>query len=180
MQRVAAHDPGAQRELVERYVARVRRRCQLLLRDGTEADDATQVALLETLRSAKGFGPPGNLDAWVDRITARTAVRQRQRAAARRSVLARLAEAMHLPQWLDTRESPLLTGQMEEYLGRLPEERREAFVLRHALGYSVDEVAELTEAPRGTVKGRLVSARKQLRKMIESDFREMRSSGDDR
>jgi len=148
----------------------------MLLRGASEADDAAQVALLEVLRSAKGFGPPGNLDAWVDRIAARTALRQRQRMLAQRSVLTALAD-LALPRWLDTRDRPFLSGQLEGYLDRLSDDRREAFVLRHALGYSVDEVAELTDTPRGTVKGRLVSAKKQLRKMIESDFDGAQASG---
>ena len=41
-------------------------------------------------------------------------------------------------------------------------------------GYTVDEIAGLTQVPRGTVKDRLVAAKKQLRKMIERDVRSLR------
>ena len=125
MQQVAACDPDAQRRLMERFVARVRRRCRLLLRDDSDVDDAAQMALLEVLRSAAGFGQPGNLEAWVDKIAARTALRHIHRLRAQRSLATRVAEAMQLPRWLDTRERPFLTGQLESYLDRLPPERRD-------------------------------------------------------
>ena len=42
-------------------------------------------------------------------------------------------------------------------------------MLRHVLEYSVREIAQMVEAPEGTVKDRLVSARKQVRKMIQRE-----------
>jgi DNA-directed RNA polymerase specialized sigma24 family protein len=44
-------------------------------------------------------------------------------------------------------------------------------VLHHALGYTIEEIAELSEAPVGTVKDRLVTARRELRAMLERDVR---------
>jgi RNA polymerase sigma-70 factor (ECF subfamily) len=58
---------------------------------------------------------------------------------------------------------------IEALLDRLSDDRRTAFVLRHALEYTVEEVAELTESPVGTVKDRLVASRKLLRRMIERE-----------
>jgi DNA-directed RNA polymerase specialized sigma24 family protein len=52
-----------------------------------------------------------------------------------------------------------------------------AFVLRHLAEYSVEEIAELTGAPPGTVKDRLVSARKQLRTWLRRDAANRRRGG---
>jgi DNA-directed RNA polymerase specialized sigma24 family protein len=52
--------------------------------------------------------------------------------------------------------------------------RSEAFTLHHALEYTVEEIAELTGSPVGTVKDRLVAARKQLRKLLRSELRRAR------
>jgi RNA polymerase sigma-70 factor (ECF subfamily) len=60
---------------------------------------------------------------------------------------------------------------VDAYLERLAPRRREAFILRHALEYTVEEIAELTGAPPGTVKDRLVNARKQLRRMLDREER---------
>jgi len=65
---------------------------------------------------------------------------------------------------------------LDAVLARLSPLRREALVLRHALEFSVEEIAELTGAPPGTVKDRLVAGRKQLRRMLERDAGARRSS----
>jgi DNA-directed RNA polymerase specialized sigma24 family protein len=45
-----------------------------------------------------------------------------------------------------------------------------ALVLRHVLGYSVEEIAELTEVSPNTVKDRLVQAREQVRKTLRREL----------
>lgn len=57
-----------------------------------------------------------------------------------------------------------------EYLAELPETRRVALVLRHVLGYSVEEIAELTEVSPNTVKDRLLQAREQVRKTLRREL----------
>lgn len=57
-----------------------------------------------------------------------------------------------------------------EYLAELPETRRTALVLRHVLGYSIDEIAALTGASINTVKDRLLAAREQMRKHVRRDL----------
>jgi len=171
MAAVAARDERAQRLLVERLSSRVRKVARLLCRTGADADDAAQLALLEILRSAQGFRVATSLERWADRITVRTALRLRRREASRTQLLVRWMSPGSLP-WGGLGVSPEYESfGLETLLARLPSERREALVLRHALGYSVEEIAELTAAPTGTVKDRLVSARKQLRGLLERDLR---------
>jgi RNA polymerase sigma-70 factor (ECF subfamily) len=57
-----------------------------------------------------------------------------------------------------------------EYLAELPETRRVALVLRHVLGYTVEEIAGLTEASPNTVKDRLLQAREQVRKILRREL----------
>jgi RNA polymerase sigma-70 factor (ECF subfamily) len=66
---------------------------------------------------------------------------------------------------------------LDEYLKALPSEQREALVLKHSLGYTVEEIAELTEVPTGTVKDRLVTARRRIRKLIQRDITLGRAKG---
>ena len=61
--------------------------------------------------------------------------------------------------------------RLEEYLAELPVARREVLVLKHALGYTTDEIAELIDKPIGTIKDRLVAARKQIRRSIMRELR---------
>jgi RNA polymerase sigma-70 factor, ECF subfamily len=177
MAAVAAKDPKAQRRLVERLGARVRRLTGLLCIGAADADDAAQLAMLEILRSASTFRQPANLRAWADRITVRTTLREQRRERWRRSALLRWLSPGVLP-W----GNAALPGATERLgvdalLAEISPERRHAFVLRHALEYTVEEIADLTEAPPGTVKDRLVAGRKQLRLLLERDERRLRARG---
>jgi DNA-directed RNA polymerase specialized sigma24 family protein len=68
-------------------------------------------------------------------------------------------------------QSAVEGSSLDTLLNRLSNERFQAFVLHHALDYTVDEIAEVTGAPPGTVKDRLVMARKQLRKLLRGEAR---------
>jgi RNA polymerase sigma factor (sigma-70 family) len=68
---------------------------------------------------------------------------------------------------------------LDTLLSRLSQDRYQAFVLHHALDYTVEEIAELTGTPHGTVKDRLVTARKQLRKLLHVEDRKKGGRGDD-
>lgn len=56
---------------------------------------------------------------------------------------------------------------LDVLLERVSSERYQVFVLHHALDYTVEEISELTGTPVGTVKDRLVMARKQLRRLVD-------------
>ena len=172
MELVAADDPNAQRTLVQRLLPRVRRATRALLRHRADADDATQLCLLEVLGSARNFRGSGSIEAWSDRITIRTTLRQAKR---QRSRLQRI-DAGTEPDALSggvAADASLTAADLprgrEEYLSELSDARREALVLRHVLGHSIDEIAAITEVSRNTVKDRLVTARQELRKMIRRD-----------
>ncbi len=171
MRRVAARDREAQKVLAGRLVGRVRRLCRTLMDDLSEADDASQQALVEILQSAGNFREPGNLEAWADTITVRTALRMSRRLRSNRSWIEQVALPERLAHFAsDMRRKDITSGQLEAYLDRIALLKRQAFVLHHALGYTVDEIAVLSDSPTGTVKDRLVSARKELRKMIAREM----------
>jgi DNA-directed RNA polymerase specialized sigma24 family protein len=59
---------------------------------------------------------------------------------------------------------------LDALLERLSSDRYQVFVLHHALDYTVEEIADLTATPVGTVKDRLVMARKQLRRLVDLEL----------
>ena len=175
MARVAAGDPRAERALVDRILPRARRTTGALLRDAADADDACQLALLEVLAAAPSFQGRGSLERWVDRIVIRTALLHGRREARRRRGRDAHADVdqvdpLHVG---PTREAAafrhLADEEIRGYLDQLSEPRRTALVLRHVLGHSVAEIAELTGVSTNTVKDRLLTARQQFRKLVRRD-----------
>jgi RNA polymerase sigma-70 factor (ECF subfamily) len=169
MNAVAAADPRAQTRLVQRLAARVRHLTRLLCRPGIDADDAAQTALLEILASARTFHSATNLEGWADRITARVVGHMRRRERLHARLFARWLAPGTLPWGTPGTTAPRDDGALDAMLLSLSDARRVAFVLRHVVGCSVEEIAELTGAPPGTVKDRLVAARRELRGWAERE-----------
>jgi RNA polymerase sigma-70 factor (ECF subfamily) len=166
----AAGDEPAQRMLVERLMGRVRRVARLLCRDTDDADDAAQLALLEILRSAHTLRSLSGIERWSDRIVVRVALRFARRDGRRNRLLKRWLLPDLTPWGQSTRVEQADRVHVDRLLGRLTEVQREAFVLHHALEYTVEEIADVTGTRVGTVKDRLVTARKVLRRMLEREF----------
>lgn len=167
MRRVAGRDAASEQQLVERVLARVRRRAWALTRRRDDADDATQAAMLEILRSAGTFSGSGSLEGWCERIAVRTTLRLQRRGQQRAAAI----DPVISPDAIEQHEvaEPLherISGEVSDYLDALSEERRQAIVLRHVLDYSIDEIAEATGVSRNTVKDRLRCALEQLRKLV--------------
>jgi RNA polymerase sigma-70 factor, ECF subfamily len=167
----AATDPVARDALARRLGPRVRRLSASLLRSAHDAEDAAQLALLDIVRSASNFRGESTLEAWADRIAVRTAIR----VARTRRLASVRSEAGIEP---DDLPGPSPTSAVAEglprsivaYLDELPEVRRTVLVLRHAMGYSVNEIAEYMGVSPNTVKDRLLAARDQVRRMVRREL----------
>jgi RNA polymerase sigma-70 factor (ECF subfamily) len=170
MQAVARGDAAAQRTFVERTAPRVRRATGALLRDHADADDAAQLCMLELLRGAGAFRGDGALESWCDRIVVRTAMRFAKKQARSRHLVDVVAdpERLSAPS-TDPRRRDEIASDVRAYLDSLPPARREALVLRHVLDHSVEEIAAITGVSSNTVKDRLVTARREFRKMLRRE-----------
>ena len=168
--RVAQGDTAAQDCLVALVRRRVHTIALAIMGHRADAEDATQCALVEILGSARTYRG-GSLYAWADRIAARTAARHARKRRVRAAHVDVVADPDHsgtpspVPAHDEAIARPIL-----EYLSELPEARRTVLVLRHVLGYSVDEIGELTATSPNTVKDRLLQARRQLRRSIRRDL----------
>lgn len=163
--------PTTRDALTRRLRPRVQRLVASFLRNAADAEDATQVAMLEILRAMPSFRGDSKLESWADRIAVRTAIRI---ARSRRLASVRLERSVD-PDELSMPLGELaiadaLPRSLLVYLNALPEVRRTVLVLRHALGYSLQEVAELTGVSVNTVKDRLLSARQEIRRMVRREL----------
>ena len=158
---VLAGNPEAFRALVERESQAVIVVCRRIVGDPTEADDVAQDAFLRAYRALATFRGDGPFGAWLRRIAVRVAV---ARLAGRRD-LVRLDAAEELDlhatavQSQDDPEARTLDlewrSAIHDAVARLPMRQRDVVILRFYGDLSLQEIAELTSDPLGTVKSRL-------------------------
>jgi RNA polymerase sigma-70 factor (ECF subfamily) len=163
MRRAGSREPEAERVLVTRLIGRATRLTHALLRNREDARDASQAALLGILRSTSSFRGESSVECWADRIVVRTALRLSRNS--RKGAVSDFRE-QPVASILPGGEARLSAAQ---YLGRLPERQRTALVLRTCFGYSVEEIAAMTQSPENTVKDRLKRARSALRRELDRE-----------
>jgi len=150
-----------------------------LARNPHDADDVVQEAYLRAFRFFGGFRG-GDGRAWllaIVRNTFYTWVEQRRRHKSNveyddASAGLRIAEASGDEALHGTDPERLLLRAADQQLVeaallKLSAEYREILVLRELEELSYKEIAEIIEAPQGTVMSRLSRARVQLRRQIE-------------
>jgi len=135
-----------------------------------EAEDLAQEAMLRALRYFSGFRG-GSPRAWLLRIVRNTCYTWLERGRGTGSELA-FDEELHARSEV-TPESLALAGAERERVVRaletLPARFREILVLRELEGLSYREIADITEAPIGTIMSSLSRARKQLKAALSGE-----------
>ena len=163
-------DSTAQEQLVGRFQNRFLRHAYRLLGDTEQARDAVQDGWLDILRGLPRLRDDGAFPAWAFRIVTRNCAKQ----------IVRLQKTRKTLDALSAEQSPTLLGAddieraadrnpVHRALARLPTEQRAAVALFYLEDMSVAEVAVALDIPVGTVKSRLMNARKKLRAALEGE-----------
>jgi RNA polymerase sigma factor (sigma-70 family) len=135
--------------------------------DQEMARDAAQAAWVEIVRGLSRLQDERAFPAWAYRIVSRGCAKQIGAAVRRRDLAAGLA-AMPEPDPAEPGER-LTTSLLRAEIGRLPAEQRSALALFYLDEMSVAEVAVALDVPLGTVKTRLLHARRKLREAMEGE-----------
>ncbi len=163
-----ARSDAAIAAFVAEHYERLLRLARLVCSDTNDAADAVQVGLEQAWRRRATLRDDARLQAWLNRIVVREAVRI---SKSRQSWLSRLFTPRTDVNWLeppDTQGSdPSTFVALRAAFQRLSSEQRAVVVLHLHLGYSVAETAEIVGAPDETVRSRLRSARQRLRRELE-------------
>lgn len=141
-----------------------------------DAEDLSADAFLRAYRALDEYSPARirtlRLRPWLLTI-ARNHWRNTLRDSSRRPVTAAL-EPMHDPP--DPREDVArivgereTTRELMKLVTLLPEEQRDAVVLRHVLNLPVAEVAAILGRPEGTVKSQVSRGLRRLRELYEAN-----------
>lgn len=127
-----------------------------LLPSRDDQDDAVQEAIRKALQKRETLREPQYLRTWLIRILINECYAALRRK--RREVPTEVIEIIQ-PSQADPDTFDAIMGLEVKY--RLP------VVLHHIEGYTTREIAHMLRVPEGTVKGRLVHARGQLRTLLE-------------
>jgi RNA polymerase sigma-70 factor (ECF subfamily) len=152
--------------LVKRWHPKLTAHAWRLLGDADAARDAAQDGWAEIVRALPRLDDLSAFGAWAYRIVSRRCARAIGGAVRRR----RLAESVAAePPPADQDAEASDTGRLRAAIAALPPEQRAAVALFHFEEMSVAETAVALNVPAGTVKTRLMHARRKLRALLEGD-----------
>ena len=161
----AAWTPPTWEEIVQQHSARVYRLAYRLTGNPHDAEDLTQDVFVRVFRSLSSY-TPGTFEGWLHRITTNLFLDQvRRKQRIRFDGLADDA-ADRLPGRepgpAQVYDDTHFDDDVQRALDALPPDFRAAVVLCDIEGLSYEEIARVTDAPVGSVKGRLHRARSEF------------------
>jgi RNA polymerase sigma-70 factor (ECF subfamily) len=163
-------DEQAFRELVDRYKGLVYALVARSLPDAGRAEEVAQDVFVRVYRGLPSFRGDSRLSTWIYRITANLL------AAERRPIATEPLEGRgEVPREFGAVDRSFdeltLRDRMEKAIQRLPV-RYQVLVNGHYLkGMRYEDLAEALGLPVGTVKTHLHRAKRQLRHLLETEYR---------
>jgi len=139
-----------------------------LLGDAEAARDAVQEAWAEIVRSLPRLDDTSAFAAWAYRIVSRRCARAIG-GAIRRRRLEEAVAAEPAPELGPQQDEASDAERVRRAIEALPPEQRAAIALFHLEEMSVAETAVALAVPAGTVKTRLMHARRKLRAALEGE-----------
>jgi RNA polymerase sigma-70 factor (ECF subfamily) len=173
VRRTMAGEVEAYGRLVERHQAAALRLARRLV-GPDEAEDVVQDAFVRAFHKAADWRGEAPWRVWLLRIVHSTAVNAlaRRRPAPVAELpedAAPVAAAPGGPTPAAALEAGERRARLELKIGTLRPSHRAVLVLRDLQGLSLDEVAEVTDMPLGSVKGRLHRARQELAELLRNN-----------
>jgi len=168
--RVAAGDADAFEELYRRHCDHAFMLARNLCSSRELAEEVTQEAFISLWRSADRYRPAlGSVGTWLSSIVRNRAIDAWRRAAVRPAEVPVLEDG---PGQLHTAIGPDSPAPERaavlSLIAELPPSQKEAVFLSYFGGMTHDEIATWSQAPLGTVKGRIRMGLKKIRAGLEA------------
>ncbi len=161
--------------LVEAYQGPVYNLAYRMLGNSGEAEEAAQEAFIRAFTRLHTYDPSRKFSTWILSITSNYCIDLIRK---RRATLLSLEEPLppHPALMADGAENPEAQAVNHErealvsaLLAKLPEDYREAVVLRYWYDLSYEEIAEMTDTTVSAIKSRLFRARRQMAEATNED-----------
>ncbi len=179
--RLKARDETAFNELMDLYQRRVFALCFRFLNHREEAEDIALDTFTQVFKSIDSFRGDSKLSTWILRVAVNLCKNRKKKHARRHrsshTGLDNVAEssfsaAEGVVVGSVERPDELVEGMRMEVIVKkaimkIDPEFRRLVILRDVEDLSYDEIAEVTELPKGTVKSRIHRGRAQLKEQVE-------------
>jgi RNA polymerase sigma-70 factor, ECF subfamily len=142
------------------------------VQDRTRAEDLAQDVFLRIHRGLPYFRGEARLATWIYRIVANVCLQEHTRPSATVSLDDEHASAKAQRAAPDRQFGDLeLRDRLEKAIARLPAQYRLLIAAHYLNGVQYEGLAEALQLPLGTVKTQLYRAKRQLRRMLETDLK---------
>lgn len=158
--------------LYEKYKNMALHTAYLITGDRSLSEDVVQDTFVKVYLHCKELKNDSGFKAWMMQILVRTAYkcgRRRSRELPDEEILYK-ADQNHGPSSMEQVIAQEEAEAIAEAVRSLPIKQRTVVILYYYQEYQISEIAQMTGCLEGTVKSRLHTARKQLRRKLESDL----------
>ncbi len=166
VRRVLAGESEAYAGLVERYRDRLGRYATRMLGNPADAEEALQDSFVRGYRSLARCTDPERFGAWMFGILVNRCRTYGARQARRHRVMVSNDYALASASVEHPEDRHAWRETIERALERLPQDQREAFLLKHVEELSYDEMQAVTGASISALKMRVLRAREELRRLL--------------
>lgn len=160
--------PPNPREALITHLGPMRAFALSLTRNGSDADDLVQDAIVKAWNNIESFTPGTNMQAWLFTILRNTFYSSRRKAKREVGDPDGIAAASLSEK--PAHDGRLAMGEFMVAFSELPVEQREALSLVGASGFSYEEAAEMCGVATGTIKSRVNRGRARLSELLGADF----------
>jgi RNA polymerase sigma-70 factor (ECF subfamily) len=167
--RVLNGDRDAFRILVRRHQDMLYGHAMRMVGRGDVAADLVQASLIKAYTSLDRCRNPDAFGAWAYRIVSNRCKDYLKNVRRKDVTLDDAPPAAGLQDPEDDLERSELRRRLDRALAALPEDQREAFVMKHEEGRSYNEMAELLDMSVGALKMRVHRARETLQELLEAE-----------
>ena len=157
-------------QLLRENYSMMRSVCWRILGNESDADDATQNAMMAIVKNFSSFDERSAFSTWAYRIATNAALDELRRRRRRPLTLLRQDNG-ETPDIADQRSEDQLSYvdahvELSSALALIPEEYRVALVLRDVADLDYEEISHILDVPIGTVRSRIARGRGRLAEIL--------------
>ena len=157
-------------QLLRENYSMMRSVCWRILGNESDADDATQNAMMAIVKNFSSFDERSAFSTWAYRIATNAALDELRRRRRRPLTLLRQddGEAMDIADQRSEDQFSYVDAhdELSSALALIPEEYRVALVLRDVADLDYEEISHILDVPIGTVRSRIARGRGRLAEIL--------------